>query len=345
MPNRMSTNKSDKQALQSLRENDTCWPQNHEAPLVSVCMITYNHRNFIAQAIDSVLMQEVDFPVEIIIHDDCSTDGTADIVRNYAQRFPQLIRPTLQTENQYSQGKKPLLNNFKEARGKYLALLDGDDAWTDPHKLQKQTECLEKHPEHILCYGNVTCVNEKDEVLEKRKIAPEHCRGLSQEEIISCQRVIPMGSVMLRYHDILKNMPKVYFKVLNGDTFIFALLAQYGSAAYVDFTPSLYRQHAGGIYSAKTDCQKSKARLNTYRHLYSSLAPQFRPILAKTIIAIHLSLLKLLWSKRKYCQFSSSYFYFLSFALPRQRILCSIKDALLPFELLKDSIKKMFRRG
>jgi len=319
-------------------------PDADACPLVSVCMITYNHRNFIAQAIDSVLMQEVDFPVEIIIHDDCSTDGTTEIVKDYATRFPKLIRSIFQNENQYSQGKKVYVNTFRLARGKYLALLDGDDAWTDPHKLQKQTECLEKHPEHILCYGNVTCVDEKDEVLEKHKIAPERCRDLSQEEIISCQRVIPMGSVMIRNHDILRNMPKAYSKVLNGDTFIFALLAQYGSGAYVDFTPSLYRQHAGGIYSAKTDCQKSKARLNTYRQLYRSLPARVRQPLAKTMIQSYQAYLRRLWEEKHFGEFILNYFRLLSFATRKQSPKATFQDAIIPLHLLKNSIKN-WRRG
>ena len=108
-------------------------------PLVSVICTIYNHRPFIEQAIESFLMQQTNFPFEIILHDDASTDGTSDIIRTYAAKHPDLIVPVIQTENQYSKGVMPLGQSaISYARGKYVAWCEGDDYWIDPLKLQKQ---------------------------------------------------------------------------------------------------------------------------------------------------------------------------------------------------------------
>lgn len=124
-----------------------------EQPLVSICCITYNHENYIREAIESFLMQKTTFPIEIIIHDDASTDKTAKIVKEYATKYPMIIIPIFQTKNQYSLGIKPWPNFvFPLARGKYIALCEGDDYWTDPFKLQKQVDFLVENDEYGLVH-------------------------------------------------------------------------------------------------------------------------------------------------------------------------------------------------
>lgn len=123
------------------------------AVIVSVCVITYNHCNYIRQCLDGILMQQTNFPFEVIVNDDCSTDGTAEIVKEYESKHPQLFKVTYQTENQYSKGVRGMFPRFcfPRARGKYIALCEGDDYWTDPLKLQKQVDFLEKNPDYVLC--------------------------------------------------------------------------------------------------------------------------------------------------------------------------------------------------
>lgn len=124
-------------------------------PLVSIACPAYNHEKFIAQAIEGFLIQQTDFPFEIIIHDDASTDRTPEIIKAYATRYPDQIRPLLQKENQVSQGKHPLSSYiYPAARGKYIALCDGDDYWTDPLKLRKQVDFLETNPDYGLVHTN-----------------------------------------------------------------------------------------------------------------------------------------------------------------------------------------------
>lgn len=122
-------------------------------PLVSICCETYNHAKYVRDAIESFLIQKTDFAFEILIHDDASTDGTQEIIKEYCAKYPDLFRPIFQSENQHSKGVKIWGDiQFPRARGKYIALCEGDDYWTDPLKLQKQVDFLESHPDYSMVY-------------------------------------------------------------------------------------------------------------------------------------------------------------------------------------------------
>lgn len=135
--------------------------------MATVFMACYNHEPYIRQALDSVVNQITDFPFEIIVHDDASTDASADIIREYAQRYPHLIRPICQKENQYSQGINIRRTYVQPiARGKYMAYCECDDYWLDPGKLQKQVDFLEAHPEYTATYHNSLIINQQGEPVE-----------------------------------------------------------------------------------------------------------------------------------------------------------------------------------
>jgi glycosyltransferase involved in cell wall biosynthesis len=130
--------------------------------LVSVACLTYNHEYYIRDAINGFLIQETTFPFEIIIHDDASTDSTASIVKEYSEKYPHLIFPICQRTNQYSQGHGPFVEYvFPRCGGKYIALCEGDDYWTDPDKLQKQVDFLEANPEYGLCYTSANVFDQE----------------------------------------------------------------------------------------------------------------------------------------------------------------------------------------
>lgn len=122
-------------------------------PLVSIKCMTYNHENYIAQCIDGFLMQKTNFPFEILIHDDCSTDKTESIVREYEKRFPKIIKGLYETENQWQKGGGAHHTKIDAAiKGKYIAVCEGDDYWIDENKLQMQVDFLENNPEYGMCY-------------------------------------------------------------------------------------------------------------------------------------------------------------------------------------------------
>lgn len=126
-----------------------------DAPLVSVRCITYNHENYIAQALDSFIMQKTNFPFEIIVHDDASTDRTAEIIREYEKKYPLIVKPIYEEENQWSKPGNPLGKIVNAAlNGKYVAICEGDDYWIDENKLQMQVDFLENNPEYGMCYTN-----------------------------------------------------------------------------------------------------------------------------------------------------------------------------------------------
>lgn len=130
------------------------------APLVSIVCDTYNHAPYVRDALDGFLLQKTTFPVEIIVHDDASTDGTAEIIREYEAAYPALFRCVYREENVYSRDPKILEHYvFPLARGKYIAICEGDDYWTDPDKLQRQIDYMEAHPDCTLCVTSAEMVD------------------------------------------------------------------------------------------------------------------------------------------------------------------------------------------
>lgn len=127
--------------------------------VVSICCQTYNHVNSIKQCLDSFLMQKTNFKFEILLRDDASIDGTAKIAKEYTNMHPHIIKPLFYNENQFKKGVKPLADNIKRALGKYIAICEGDDYWTDPYKLQKQVDFLENNNEYGLVYTNYVKLN------------------------------------------------------------------------------------------------------------------------------------------------------------------------------------------
>ncbi len=121
-------------------------------PFVSICVLVYNHASYLRECFEGFVMQKTDFAFEVLVHDDASTDNSAEIIHEYTEKYPQIFKPIYQTENQYSKGVDIwALYLFPNVRGKYIALCDGDDYWTDPLKLQKQVDFLEANPEYVMC--------------------------------------------------------------------------------------------------------------------------------------------------------------------------------------------------
>jgi glycosyltransferase involved in cell wall biosynthesis len=221
-------------------------------PLVSICCTTYNHAKFIAQAIEGFLIQKTTFPIEIIIHDDASTDGTAGIVRNYVEKYPDLIIPIFQTKNQYSQGIKPVFRFvFPRARGKYIANCEGDDYWTDPLKLQKQVEFLERSPDFILTFTNTKVIDEKGRVTSESMVKRKRDTFEHRDMPIHA----PNLTRVFR-NENLSALSNLMNDVPGGDTYLITWLSRFGKIRYMDFISGVYRIHSGGVWSGKTHFEK-----------------------------------------------------------------------------------------
>lgn len=215
--------------------------------LVSVCVITYNHSNYIRQCLDGILMQQTSFPFEIIINDDCSTDGTTEIIKEYVAKYPDIIRPIFHDENQYSKGVRGMFAKFcfPMAKGKYIALCEGDDYWTDSLKLQKQVNIFNSNASVTICAHNAFSYDITNNIvtLFNNTINDEY---YSIETIIEEDWFIPTASIMCR-RDIL--MSRYYnIQVQNGDYFLLLIMLIGGEKLYYSCdVMSVYRRHITGV--------------------------------------------------------------------------------------------------
>lgn len=136
------------------------WNSSRKNVVVSIVCSTYNHEMYISKCLDGFLLQKTKFPFEIIVHDDASTDHTAEIIRSYELKFPHIIKPIYEVENQYSKHDGSIWKKFESRlNGEYIAICEGDDYWTNSHKLQKQYECLCRHPECVIAFNRVEFVD------------------------------------------------------------------------------------------------------------------------------------------------------------------------------------------
>mgnify|MGYP006055355413 CR=1 FL=1 len=209
--------------------------------LVSIHCATYNHEKYIVDAIESFLMQKTTFKYEILIHDDASTDRTADIIREYEKQYPNLIKAIYQTKNQYSQGKSISTINLKRAQGKYIALCEGDDYWTDPYKLQKQLDYMESHPECSLCVHGGYIVNGIEKKMQTKHRPSRRNKIFTVEEVIGGGGSLFLTNSMF-YPKEYGNIRPPFFDIAPvGDYPTAISLSLLGSVYYIDEFMSAYR--------------------------------------------------------------------------------------------------------
>jgi glycosyltransferase involved in cell wall biosynthesis len=220
-------------------------------PLVSICSITYNHAPYIRQCLDGFLMQKTTFPVEILIHDDASTDGTEEIIREYKVKYPHIIKPLYEVENQWIKGRRgSAVFNFPRAQGKYIALCEGDDYWTDPFKLQKQVEFLENNPEYSICFHNVKIYTENENRLVSDYITRDVDETTDIYELAK-GNFIHTPSVVFR--NLIKEFPTEFKKSPVGDYFLHMLNAEHGKIKKLNDSMAVYRVHDNGVWSNKNN--------------------------------------------------------------------------------------------
>ena len=218
--------------------------------IVSVSCITYNHAPYIRACLDGFLMQKTSFVFEILIHDDCSTDGTREIIEEYSKKYPDIIFPIFQTENQYSKGVRGMMArfNFPRCRGKYIALCEGDDYWSDPYKLQRQVDFLEANTDFSICFHNMKILNESN------PSALEFTNSKDQESVSSILDLASKGNFMFTASVVFKKpkdgFPNWLTDLPIGDYAIHLFNAQFGKIKFLDQVMGAYRIHAGGVWGS-----------------------------------------------------------------------------------------------
>ena len=235
-------------------------PVNESQPLVSVIVATYQHARFIAQCLDGILMQKTSFPFEVVLGEDESHDGTREICIDYARKHPDRIRLFLRSRSlstYVENGVTRRLNGAwcrRSARGRYIAMCEGDDYWTSADKLQKQVDFLEAHPECSMCFHNVLVVDDTG------KEPPRPAYNFNMRSSYSVLDLLPHNfihtpSVVYRRSALPPSMPDWFRLMPMGDWPTWLLLGQNGRIGYLQDTMGVYRMHAGGIWSQMSRSQ------------------------------------------------------------------------------------------
>lgn len=279
-----------------------------EQIVVSILCTAYNHESYIRQCLDGFVMQKTNFKFEAIVHDDASTDNTASVIREYAEKYPDIIVPIYQIENQFRKTNIYSTYLYPKSRGKYIAICEGDDYWTDPYKLQKQVDFLEANPDCSFCCSGF---------VHKRKGEYDVLEVLSREDkpffkfelndfLTENWFTVPL-TTMYRKREFLEEikdfLPKYkYYR----DVHMYYHLLLIGKGLYISECMGCYRYHFGGISSMQSKHVQIRDGYNIWRELY---AVHKHPILRKLsyIYAMQcylsiddtvskLSLLKYAWS-------------------------------------------------
>lgn len=246
-------------------------------PLVSILCVTYNHVDYIKDCLEGFVKQKCDFEFEVLIHDDASTDGTQGVIKEYWDKYPDIIKPILQTENQWS--KKPgginLRFNYPRASGKYIALCDGDDSWIDEKKLQKQINFLENNSDFsVVCSAYMLIENgEKTPIIRNNKISPEKDNEKGSEFDLDDHNrawfwlVRPSTTVFRNLKDKVKLLEKYEFSF---DVHLFYHLLKTGKGFYSKEVLVEYNRHHGGIYSGRSRQELLLAHYQILKELYNT---------------------------------------------------------------------------
>ena len=258
-------------------------------PLVSICCLTYNHAPFIRDCLEGFLAQQTTFPIEILIHDDASTDGTDAIIRQYTAQHPDIIFPLYETENQYSRGyagKMDIVFNYSRARGKYIAYCEGDDYWTDPLKLQRQVDFMESHPDYSVCFHRCKRLNTRTGKTVNDRCwrflsAGQEGTDITVDMYLSSWITQPLTMLFRREsfdprwqqrYRHYRDMHEIYHLLNAGRGYLFA------------FFGGIYRLHAGGIASQISQAEYCRVSLPMDREFYHKTHhPQARRIYGATL--------------------------------------------------------------
>ncbi len=218
------------------------WARQYEAPIVTIRCITYNHERFIEKALDSFLMQKTNFPFEIIVHDDASQDSTANIIREYEKRYPTIMKPIYETENQYSKHDGSLTKIVDSAiRGEYIAFCEGDDFWIDEYKLQRQYDFLKKNKMYGFCY---TYSKGFEEAKKRFKIGKQGRPFKSYEDLFVNGNKIPTQTIFIKtelYKHYIEDYKPYEKGWLMGDLPMFLWFAKHNEIIFQRKTTAVYR--------------------------------------------------------------------------------------------------------
>jgi len=258
---------------------------------VSAAITAYNHERFIGRAIEGFLLQKTDFPCELVIVDDCSTDGTREVIRTYQQKAPDRIRVLLNRHN--IGGFRTLVRAYNACRGQYVAPMDGDDYWVSPDKLQRQADLLDGRPDCAMCFHSVMMVWE-DASRPPVMLRPPTIRDTYTLGDLLAYNFIGACSPMYR-RAVMGEHPAWFFLGPVADWPHHILHARHGNIGYIDEPMGVYRQHGGGVYSSMDEPAKLRVAVESLRRL-CCVVPQEHRAAARRSLGI--AYCRLIW---EYC--------------------------------------------
>lgn len=281
-------------------------------------MTTYNHEKYIGQAIESALSQKTNFKYKIIIGEDCSTDNTRNIVRDFQSKYPDKIKAVFNEKNLGV--VKNGLQIFRACYAKYVATLAGDDYWIDNTKLQKQIDFMENNHQYSFTFTNGIIVNGNNEVVKEERVLAEYGRDLCQRDLLAyCP---PADSIIFK-NELLKKYLDLVPDSINVDYFLYSLIATEGDAGYLNMKLSAYRIHDNNVWANKDEYYTTINYLKVNRSLEKYILPQNIDLVKKNINGAYQKLSKIIM-KEDYTENGHW--------TPQTAMLRSIRDTVLKID-------------
>ena len=270
-------------------------------PKVSVMVMTHNHARYAAQTIESALQQKTTFPFEVVIGEDASTDGTREIVARYQRQAPDIVRPLFREKN-FGVTRNTACT-FEACKGKYIAMLDGDDFWTDAGKLEIQAALLDAHPETALCGHRAALLLEPEGWTGgvpyhlAKGYYPDLPAGVYGIQDLIHSDFLPTSSVMFR-NGLFPRFPEWFFDLLVvQDVPLFLLSARYGNIALLSEIMSTYRLHGKSLFAGRDRDFQLREAARTFETLYANFDEEYRPLIGAKLFEVTYDLSRKLLDK------------------------------------------------
>lgn len=321
---------------------------------VSVTILTYNQKNFIGKAIESALSQQTNFDFEILVGDDCSTDGAQEVIQAYQNQYPDKIKAVLHPKNLGQNGLFNTIETLKLAQGTYIAPMDGDDYWTDNQKLQRQVDFMEAHPDFSACFHNALITYEDGSPAHELN-APDQKTVVTVEDLVGEDEIWFMATSAVMFKNGLMHYPAWFLKSTSGDIPRYVILAKKGPIGYVPGVMSVYRKNRGGasFKDHYRDARFLYNRIQMYEGINQELGHQYDELLRVNIARYYRMLLDARQYQKSYFRKAGLALKYIQLGKPSKEITKEIiRDYVLPkwavqvysfFALLPHRLKEIAR--
>ncbi|WP_211235250.1 glycosyltransferase family 2 protein [Runella zeae] len=299
---------------------------------VSVVILTYNQKNFIGKAIESALAQETNFDFEILVGDDCSTDGAQEVIQSYQNQYPDKVKAILHSKNLGQNGLFNTIETLKLAKGAYIAPMDGDDYWTSPHKLQIQVDFMEANPSFSACFHNALITYE-DGTPSHELNSPDQKTIISVEDLVGEDEIWFMATSAVMFKNGLMYYPEWFLQSTSGDIPRYVILAKQGPIGYVSGVMSVYRKNRGGasFRDHYRDARFLYNRIKMYEGINKELGQQYDDLLKRNIARYYKMLLEARQYQKSYFRRARLAIKYLELGKPdRETTREVVRDYILP---------------